>query len=183
MSRKRPGSERTALRLAIRRFMVAEEGVALVEATIFVPILVVMSICVMDFGLVYYNKMEMQNAAQAGAQWAIANGVYNCSSINAAATNATKLPASEVMVTSSEFCACSEDSSGNPVVTHLTSPAACTSAACTLVPNSTCPSGSGVVGNYVTVSATPTTAYHSLITFRLISSTPDISATTMVRIQ
>ena len=46
---------------------------ALVEATIIAPILVVMSIYVMDFGLLFYNKMEMQNAAQAGAQWAIAN--------------------------------------------------------------------------------------------------------------
>jgi Flp pilus assembly protein TadG len=72
--------------------MLGEEGAAIVEATIVAPILVVMGIYAADFGLLFYNKMEMQNAAQAGAQWALANRVYNCGSISTAAQNATYTP-------------------------------------------------------------------------------------------
>ena len=64
----------------------------------------------MDFGLLFYNKMEVQNAAQAGAQWAIANRVYNLSEIQNAAQNATKLAASHSShVTSSKFCGCANN--------------------------------------------------------------------------
>ena len=117
MSQQKSISRGTALRQAFQRLMFGEDGTAgsvLVEATIFVPILVVMSVYAMDFGLTFYNKMEMQNAAQAGAQWAIANRVYNCSSISTAATNATQI--SGVTVTSYEFCGCSINSSGKPGV-------------------------------------------------------------------
>ena len=167
--------------------MFGEEGTAgavLVEATIIVPILVVMSIYAMDFGLLFYNKMEVQNAAQAGAQWAIANRVYNSSLIQVAAQNATSL--SGVTVTPSEFCGCSNDSSGNAVVTQL---AAVALVACT--PNSPCNgssigSGSGVAGLYVQVTATK--PYTSLIPTSLIASTPIAStytnsATATARIQ
>ena len=182
MRKQKSLSKRTAIRHAFQRLMFGEDGTAgaaLVEATIFVPILVAMAVYLADFGLIFYNKMEMQNAAQAGAQWAIANRIYNCGSISTAATNATQR--SGVTVTSYEFCGCSTNSSGNPVVTdpNLTT---CTAAACTVAPNSTC-NTSGVVGNYVTVKATPTTPYHSFVPFGLISSTPNISATTTVRIQ
>jgi Flp pilus assembly protein TadG len=193
VSRKLPSSKGTALRQAFQRLMFGEEGTsgaALVEATIFVPILVVMMVYTADFGLIFYNEMEVQNAAQAGAQWAIANRVYNCSSIQTAAQNATAVSAT---VSSSQFCGCSEDSSGNLVVSPLTSPAVCTSAVCasapstcsapcTSAPNTTC-NTSGVEGNYVTVSATPTTTYQSFAPYGLISSSYNISTTTTARIQ
>jgi Flp pilus assembly protein TadG len=179
MSKQKSISKRTAIRHAFQRLMFGEDGTAgsvLVEATIIAPILVVMSIYAMDFGLVFYNKIEMQNVAQAGAQWAIANRVYNSSLIQVAAQNATKLPTSQITVSSSEFCGCSQDSSGNVVMSQLSS------TACTVAPNSTC-NTSGVAGNYVTVTASPTTTYHSFFPYGLISSTPNISATTTVRIQ
>jgi Flp pilus assembly protein TadG len=140
------------MRQGIRRFMVEEDGIAgaaLVEFTIFAPMLVIMSIYTMDFGLVFYKKLELQNAAQAGAQWAIANRVYNSSSIQIAAQNATKLPAGNFNVTSGQFCGCSKDSGGNPKVTLLSSPGPCTA-------TSTCTNG--VPGTYVTVCATFTAA-------------------------
>jgi Flp pilus assembly protein TadG len=171
----------TAMRHAFQRLMFGEDGAALVEATIIVPILVVMSIYTMDFGLIFYNKMEMQNAAQAGAQWAIANRpFYNSTDIQVAAKNATLLPASAVTVTPSQFCGCSKDSSGNLVVTQL-SAGACTTPA----PGAAC-NTSGVAGTYVSVSATPATTYNALVGYGLFSgtnSTPDISATATVRIQ
>jgi Flp pilus assembly protein TadG len=147
-------SKGTAVRLAFRRLLFEEDGAALVEATVIAPILVVMGVYAADFGLAFYDKMEMQNAAQAGAQWAIANRIYNCSSIQVAAQNATKLPAAGtsactaasracVKVTSYQFCSCSIGSSGNP---NLTDPSSttCTVAACTSAPGSACnTSGSG----------------------------------------
>ncbi len=73
---------------AVRRFMFGAEGVdgaALLEFTIMAPILIGLSVYTADSGLLFYNKMEMQNAAQAGAQWAIANRIYNPSEIQVAA--------------------------------------------------------------------------------------------------
>ena len=173
MSRQTPVSNRTAVRQAIRRFLVGEdgtEGAALVEFTIFAPLLVVMSIYTMDFGLYFFNNLEIQNAAQAGAQWAIANRNYNSSDIATAAKNATNFTA--VTVNSSQFCGCSRDSSGNPVVTPIT-PSAC-------IPDSTC-NTTGLVGTYVTVSATPRTAYQSFAPYGLVPSTYNLTGTSTVR--
>jgi Flp pilus assembly protein TadG len=206
MAKQKHISKRTAIRQAFQRLMFGEDGTAgavLVEATIIVPILVVMSIYVMDFGFVFYKKMEVQNAAQAGAQWAVANRTYNCNSVSAAAQQAIQATQfGGVTVNSGQFCGCSKDSSGtNAVVTPVVPPStnpptlctvtptsnSCSStcvAACTSAPNNTC-STSGVLGNYVTVEAAPTNTYHSFVPpiYGLMSSTPNISATTTVRIQ
>ena len=64
MSRQTPISKRTAIRQAIRSLMVGDDGAALVEFTLFAPLLVVMSIYTMDFGLVFINRIEVQNAAR-----------------------------------------------------------------------------------------------------------------------
>src|SRR3974390_3380908 len=80
------------IRQAIRRFLVGEDaiaGAALIEFTIFAPLLVIMSIYTMDFGFLFYNQMRVQNAAQAGVDWAIANHVFNAQAITAAVNNAT----------------------------------------------------------------------------------------------
>ena len=66
-----------------------EAGAALIEFTLFAPLLVVMSMYTMDFGLFFFRQMEVQNAAQAGVDWAIANRVYNSADISTAVTNAT----------------------------------------------------------------------------------------------
>ena len=50
----------------------------------------------MDFGLLFNNRIEVQNAAPAGVQWAIANRVYNSSDISTAVTNATNYAAISV---------------------------------------------------------------------------------------
>jgi Flp pilus assembly protein TadG len=146
--------------------MVEEAGIAgaaLVEFTIFAPMLMIMSIYTMDFGLVFYKKLELQNAAQAGAQWAIANRVYNSSSIQIAAQNATKLAPGKFNVSSSQFCGCSKDSGGNPNVTFLSNGSCTASSTCT----------NGVPGTYVTVCATFTAASglnNNFITYGLVPS-------------
>jgi Flp pilus assembly protein TadG len=170
MSRPIPNSKRSGLRRVIRRLTAGEDGAALVEFTILAPMLVVASIYTMDFGLYFYNKMELQNAAQAGAQWAIANRVFNSADIATATKNATTFSASNITVTSVQFCGC-------PSTTGVTqiSTGACPG-------GTTCADGS-TTGTYVTITATPTTAYHSFIPYGLIASTYDLTAQSTARIQ
>jgi Flp pilus assembly protein TadG len=178
LSRRTANSKRLAIWRAIRTILVGEEGTsgaALLEFTLFAPLLVIMSIYTMDFGLFFFNKIEIQNAAQAGAHWALANGIYNSGDIQTAAKNATPLPASQITVTSNQFCGCSEDSNGNAIVT----PATPSSLTCTA--SSTC--AKGILGTYVTVNAKPTTPYNSFVPFGLFATSPIVSASATVRIQ
>src|ERR1700680_3608585 len=102
MFRRIPISKKTtsAMRQAIRSFMVGTDGIAgaaLVEFTLFMPMIFAMSICTTDFGLLIYHKMQVQHAAQAGAQYASQHGYsasLSCpSSISCAVTNATTFAA------------------------------------------------------------------------------------------
>lgn len=176
------GRTTSAIQQAIRRFTLGDDGIAIVEFTIFAPMLILMSIYILDFGLYFFNRLEMQNAAQAGAQWAIATGLYNSSQIQVAGQNAS--PASQSTVTSNEFCGC--PSSTGVVLQDSTKPTGICSG------GATCSSGEPA-GNYVSVTATPTGPYKSFIAFggvRVLGlqwvgfpGTPDITATSTVRIQ
>jgi Flp pilus assembly protein TadG len=184
MSRKTPNSKRTCLRQAIRQFLIGEDGesgASLVEFTLFAPILVVMCIYMVDFGLLLFANMEVQNAAQAGVDWAIANRVYNCTAIkNAAikadpnaAANATKLtisagtcPATDATTDPIERCGC-------PSSTGVTF---------TTFSGGACPTcGSSVGGHYVTVTAQA--RYNSFIPYGLISPNYTITKQSTARIQ
>ena len=156
MSSKDHIRERTALRQAFRRLMSGEEGAALVEATIIAPILVIMGVYASDFGLLFYNKMEVQNAAQAGAQWAITNRVYNGTAIQAAAAKSHTPSSGSVTVTRSAVLTHGDCDTQIPSETRaVTQLASGTSSRHDgMSSNSTCNS-SGVLGNYVTVTAAP----------------------------
>src|ERR1051326_8280936 len=81
---------------AIREFMVGTNGTsgaASVEMTLLVPLLLILAIYGMDFGLVSFIQMEVQHAAQAGAQYAIGQVSYDSSKISTAVTSATRLTA------------------------------------------------------------------------------------------
>lgn len=173
MSRQSPLSKRAVWK-AIRGFMVGADGTsgaALVEFTIFAPMLLAIAIYTMDFGLLVFSKMEVQNAAQAGAQYAIANNGYDSIAISSAVTNATKFTA--ITPTSSQFCGCP---SATGVKICSVPPGSCT----------TCDPGicsASDQGHYVTVTATPTTAYTPMIPYGLVASSYDISAKSTVRIR
>jgi len=167
------------MRQAIRRLMLGDDGIALVEFTIFAPILIVMSIYIMDFGLYFINKLDMQNAAQAGTQWAIATGLYNSSDIQVAAKNA--VPAmfqpTQINVTTNEFCGC--PSSTAVALYDSTKPSGvCPGGATCVVGGST-----EAAGNYVTVTATTVSQYKSFIPYGLFAINPDITGKSTVRIQ
>src|SRR5258708_3820910 len=106
MPRLAPLSRSAAWR-AIRSFTVGADGIsgaAFVELAVCLPLVVALGIYAMDMGLLAYNKMEVQHAAQAGAQYAIVNNSYTASAISSAITNATTFQT--VTPSSREFCGC-----------------------------------------------------------------------------
>jgi hypothetical protein len=77
MSRLSVKKTASAIQIALRQFTVGEDGTsgsALIEFTIFAPVIVVAGIYSADFGLYYFHQARVQNAAQAGAQYAITKG-------------------------------------------------------------------------------------------------------------
>ena len=161
------------IRQAIRRFLVGEDGIAgsaLIEFTLFAPLLVVMSIYTMDFGLLFYRQMQVQNAAQAGVDWAMANHIYNNAAISAAATNATNYADISVS-TGYPIVRCGCPSSTGVTFTSNTAPAPCP----------VC--GGSVGGLYVTVQTQATC--NSFIRLRpvLQPATRTLTAQATARIQ
>src|SRR5437660_1080177 len=168
------------IRQAIRRFLVGEDGIAgaaLIEFTLVAPLLVVMSIYTMDFGLYFYRQIQVQNAAQAGVDWAMANHIFNDAAIRAAVTNATTyaditLPTGTLNPNPRERCGC--PSSSGMTFTDMTFING------QLQPCPTC--GGSVGGLYVTVQTQA--IWTSFIRYGLFSSaTRTLTAQATARIQ
>jgi Flp pilus assembly protein TadG len=160
------------MRQAIRRFLIGEDGIAgsaLIEFTLVAPLLVVMSIYTMDFGFVFYRQMQVQNAAQAGVDWAMANHVINNADISAAVTNATNYTNISVS-TGYPKAQCGCPSSSGVTFTAYT-------------PGTLCPTcGSSKGGLYVTVQTQAT--WNSFIRYGLFSAaTRTLTAQATARIQ
>ena len=171
MSRQTPPSKITAIRQAIRSFMVGEDGSALIEFTVLAPLLVVISIYTMDFGFYFYRNMQVQNAAQAGIDWAIANRIFNGAAITAAVTNATNYTDITVSTPTPPWCGCPSSTGVTPTGFYDPVTATCTT-----------PCGSSKAGLYVTVQTQAT--WNSLIPYGLFSSaTRTLTAQGTARIQ
>jgi Flp pilus assembly protein TadG len=152
-------------------------GAALVEITLFMPFLVLMSVAIINFGLYFWYQIELENAVQAGAQWAINNAAksgYLSGSIQTAGNNANNLSLPSVDkaigITATRYCGCTSGST----LTLSSWTASCASATC---------------GTYVQVVATCTTGctftpFAKLSSFFQSSYTPPLSArTATVRVQ
>jgi|ERR1700722_18624458 Flp pilus assembly protein TadG len=91
-------------------------GAALVEITLFMPILVLMAVAIINFALYFSYSIQVENAAQAGAQWAITNAQqfvqsgYPSGSVNTAGLNANNLSLASVFSTISVPTTCSGSS-------------------------------------------------------------------------
>jgi Flp pilus assembly protein TadG len=143
---------------------VAEDarGVAAVELAILAPLLALMALCTIDLGLGIFCNMQVQNAAQSGAQYAILHG-FDQSSISSAVQSASNSSDITASPAPSQFCGCSTSTTINSV-------------SC----GSTC-SGGGTPGTYVTVSAQRT--YTPLLSYPLIPPSFTLTAQATVRIQ
>ncbi len=137
------------------------KGAVAVELAIIGPALVLMMVSTVDLGMGIYRKMQVQNAAQAGAEYAIGHGFT--ASISNAVTNATTFSGLTASPAPVQFCGC-PSSSG---VTNVTC-------------NSTCPSGA-VAGPYVTVSAEGT--YNTILSYPSIPDSFSFTSQATVRIQ
>jgi Flp pilus assembly protein TadG len=119
-------------------------GAVLIEITLFMPILALMAVAIINFGLYFSYSIQVQNAAQAGAQWALNNEVQSSDSwgstttsgtvaylINKAGTSAnnTSMPSvysPSITVTPTRYCGCVSGSS----LTLSTWTTSCATATC-----------------------------------------------------
>ena len=165
------------MRRAIRRFLVGRQGTAgsaLIELALVVSMVFVLFVTVLDFGMGFYYSIEVQHAAQAGAEYVIATPGWTSAGISSAVTNATALSGiSASVATPPNFCGC-PSSTGIRAVTAGN----CTQASCS----------TGTIGTYVTVSALYTYKPISAVTassiFPLsVNSSIPLTASATVRIR
>lgn len=135
-------------------------GVAL-EAALIAPMLVLFAVGVTDYGLSVQRKMQIQYAAQAGADYAMRNATFNPTAIASAVTGATTISGIAALPVPVETCGC-------PAANAITN------ATC----GSTCADGTAA-GVYVTVSAQGT--YSTMLSYPGIPSSFTFNATAMTR--
>jgi Flp pilus assembly protein TadG len=179
MAKLDPIEAESRIACKIRDFMVGANGLAgaaILEFAVVATVVIVIFVAIMDFGMLFFRQMQVQHAAQAGAQWALSYG-YSSSAISSAVTNATSFTAISATPAPSQFCGC-------PTSTGVTTVSA---GACSSSP--TC-SGSAVGGTYVTVSAQAT--YNPIAVVKLgaiftsnvfTSSSYTLTASATVRVQ
>lgn len=160
------------LRIAIwrghlRRFLFDRDrgvsGVAAIELALVAPILVLMLVASFDLGLGLYRDMQVQTAAQAGAQYAIEHGYTSSSAIANAVTSATSYSGVSASPAPSRFCGCVS----NGAISNVT---------CTSV----CADGTSP-GTYVRASSKAT--YTTILPYPTIPNSFTLTSQSTVRIQ
>ena len=142
--------------------MRAERGNAAIEFALATPILIGLLVPVADIGMAFSQQIKVQQAAQAGAQYALLHG-YNSSSISNAVTAATTLASVSATPAPTTSCGCP---SGTAI----------TAATC----SSTCSDGEAA-GSYVFVNAQ--SAYTPTLPYSVFGSGVNLTAQAAVRIQ
>jgi len=140
----------------------AEGGNAGIEFSIAAPVLVAMLVPITDLGMGIYQQMQVRDAAQAGAQYAMAHG-WDSAAIQAAVTSATTLSGLAASPAPTRSCGCPGQNGID-------------SAAC----GATCQNGKAA-GVYVTVNAQAT--YTPLVPYPTLGSSLALNAQTTARIQ
>lgn len=140
----------------------ARGGLAAIEFAILGPVLVMVLICTADLGLALYHAMQVESAAQAGAEYATVHGFDN-TGISNAVTSATSGFSISASPAPTEFCGC-------PNGTGVTQ------ATC----GSTCANGDGA-GIYVQVGAAGT--YTTVIHYPSLPATFSLASSAVVRVQ
>ncbi len=139
-----------------------DAGNPAIELALLAPPLILLMIGIADYGAAVYRKMQVQHAAQAGAEYAIKNG-FSATPISNAVTGATTYASISATPAPAQSCGCA---AGTTI----------TAATC----GSTC-AGGVTAGTYVTVSAQAT--YSTLIPYPGIANSFTLSAAATVRTQ
>jgi len=140
----------------------ARSGGPAVEFALIAPVLVAVLIAMSDLGIAVYEWIDVQSAAQAGAQFAVKYG-YTQSAVQTAVTSATDLAGVSATPAPTQACGCAD---GSGYVT----------ASC----GSTCSDGSAA-GTYVTVSAQA--QYSTIFTYPGLNNPMILTGQAIVRIQ
>jgi Flp pilus assembly protein TadG len=137
-------------------------GIAAVELGLIASMLVGILIPMFDLGMGAYQKMRVQDAAEAGAQYALEHG-FSVGAITSAAQNATALGVG-VTVNPTQACNC------------ITAGSIGAGVAC----GSACADGS-TSGTYVTVGTQ--TSYSLLVSYPGLTNPMTLTGTAVVRIK
>jgi len=148
-----------------RGFLECIGGTAAIEFATIGGVFSAMMVVSGDLGLAYYANMQVQTAAQIGAQYAVVNGAkaFDATAISNAVVNATSTTGITATPAPVQFCGC-------PSGTTLTT------ATCGTV----CADGTGT-GTYARVSASRT--HTTLIAYPGVPSSFAQTATSTVRIK
>jgi Flp pilus assembly protein TadG len=94
------------LEKSIGRFIAKDtSAVSAVEFGLVAPLFLVFMLTVFDAGLGFYRKMQVENAAQAGAAYASQRG-FDIGAIQSAVLNATNFSGLEATPAAVQFCGC-----------------------------------------------------------------------------
>ena len=140
------------------RNLLRDDGNAAVEFALLLPILVLLVAGLIDFGRAYFTRMELENAARAGAQYGILHGTDNLATIQDIVRQASDVPTADLTVSASTFCACPDGTVQD-----------CTTGDC----------GGFKPGTYVSISAQ--TAFVPIFPFANSSRPATITGTALVR--
>jgi Flp pilus assembly protein TadG len=148
------------LRLRGRNLRRDQRGVTAIEFAVIAPVMIGMFVSISDFGLGLYTQVQLANAAQSGAAYAMQKG-YNSDTMKTVAQASTRLTG--VTVATSQFCGC-------PSATGVT------------VTSCTASCGDGLTaGTFAQVIASKT--YSTLLSYPGIPSTINMSETATARTQ
>lgn len=125
-------------------FRADERGASAIEFAFVAGILAVLLIGLVDFGMGFWDKLQVANGARAGAEYAVANpNPYDQTAVEKAASSATyAINISNASASASEVCRCPDATSGLTTPQGGSATPPCTSGTCT----------NGSVGTYVTVT-------------------------------
>lgn len=151
--------------VSVKRIVPAREGTAVVELALVLPLILGMIIAMTDLGMGAYTEMQVQNAAQAGAEYATRAG-YNAVGIAAAVTNATGLSGISATPAPTQSCGCA---AGGTITLFNTSPPCAQ------------PCASGSVGTFVTVNAQA--SFTTLFAYPGLPSSLNLTSQSVIRIK
>ena len=87
----------------------ARDGLGAIEFGFIAPVLLTLVLGILDFGMAFWEQMEIANAADAGAQWGMEN-TYNSDSIKTVVQAATSLSIPTANITPGNPCGCATSS-------------------------------------------------------------------------
>jgi Flp pilus assembly protein TadG len=143
-------------------FMRDASGASAVEFAFILPIIGYLFIGVVEFGVGTYRKMEVQDAAQVGAQYAVIHG-FDSAAIAQAVVNASIFPGVAASPVPASYCGCASN-------------AGVVQAAC----GSTCSDGTAA-GTYVSVNASG--QYSAIFRYPGLSNSFALTGKATVRLQ